>query len=148
MLSLQTPKHKQCPQCLSGREGRLGLARAIHCANSKACRGWAKAGRSCLRGGGGGFLKHTAQCKERQSMCPTGQQTGREREGSVLGEHCFPAQTQERSLWAQGQGRRWPTGYIERADWPRPGQTNLLKRRAVTGRSLCDSGQCTPPVWT
>lgn len=31
-------------------------------------------------------------------MCPTGQQTGREREGSVLGEHCFPAQTQERSL--------------------------------------------------
>lgn len=44
--------------------------------------------------------------------------------------------------------RRWLTGYIERADWPRPGQTNLLKRRAVTGRSLCDSGQCTPPVWT
>lgn len=62
MLSLQRPKHKQCPQRLSGREGRLGLARAIHCANSKACCGWGKAGRSYLRGGGGGFLKHTAQC--------------------------------------------------------------------------------------
>lgn len=85
---------------------------------------------------------------ERQLVCPTGQQTGREREGSVFAEHYFTAQTQERSLGTRSGKKklRWLTGHIKRVDWPRLGQTNLLKMRAVTGHSLCDSGQSTPPV--
>lgn len=32
--------------------------------------------------------------------------------------------------------RRWLTGHIKRVDWPRLGQTNLLKMRAATGHCV------------
>lgn len=66
-----------------GREGRLGLARAIDSAKSKACCGWRKAAWSHLREGG--LSTPSAQCHGEASGCRRAGGLAEQGRGPLLG---------------------------------------------------------------